>query len=338
MAITIKDVAKRAGVSPSTVSRALSGKVHVDRDTKHKVMEAVKDLNYAPNKLAKGLKEGKTSTIGLILPNIRNPVFPVVARGVEDTAREMGYTVILCNTDENLETEKEYVDKLKNKWVDGLIFATAGRAISHILDLKNAGFPVVLLVRNPDNQVDAVVIDNYESARQGVTYLIGKGHKRIAIINGDMDLTLYRERFDGYKRALEDAGIKMTSELIVEDYSKNSDGYLATKNLLNKGIIPDAIFASSDPKAAGAIRAIKDKGYRVPQDISVMGFDGLDISALLDPQLTTIAQPLYEMGTQAAKRVIEMSQGQNLNREPIIDIMETQLIIRSSVAEIGNKD
>jgi LacI family transcriptional regulator len=331
VAVTIKDVAKRAGVSASTVSRTLSGRIPVHEETKQKVMQAVRELNYQPNVLAKGLKEGRTHTIGLILPNIRNPVFPAVARGVEDIARKNGYIVILCNTDESLQMEKEYVDKLKKRWVDGLIFATAVRDTEHIIKLQESGFPVVLLVRNVGQQVDAVIVDNYKAAREAVEYLITMGHRKIAMINGNMDLTLYRERFAGYRKALEDAGIPFVRELVVEDESKDSDGYAAMNSLLKHEIVPDAVFASSDPKAAGVIRAIKDWGWKVPEDISVIGFDDLDMSALLDPPLTTISQPLYQMGARAAQRLIELIEGTKSDK-PVIDIMETQLMIRGTVS------
>jgi LacI family transcriptional regulator len=189
----------------------------------------------------------------------------------------------------------------------------------------------IQLVRNVGQQVDAVIVDNYKAAREAVEYLITMGHRKIAMINGNMDLTLYRERFAGYRKALEDAGIPFVRELVVEDESKDSDGYAAMNSLLKHEIVPDAVFASSDPKAAGVIRAIKDWGWKVPEDISVIGFDDLDMSALLDPPLTTISQPLYQMGARAAQRLIELIEGTKSDK-PVIDIMETQLMIRGTVS------
>ncbi len=330
--ITIKDVAKRAGVSPSTVSRALSGKVPVDRETRDRVMEAVRALKYQPNILAKGLKEGRTNTIGLIIPNICNPIFPAVARGVEDVARENGFTVVLCNTDEDMDMERNYVEKLQNRWVDGLIFATAREESRHILELKQRNFPVVLVARHMGEAVDAVVVDNYKSSFEAVRYLIETGHKRICIIVGDRDLILYRERFEGYRYALESAGLPVYPEMILDVSGRDDNGYNAVKNLLEKGIIPDAIFAASDPRAIGAIRAVKDCGLNVPDDISIVGFDDLDISSYIDPPLTTVSQPLYEMGTQAARRLIAMVNGSK-DEKPQIKIMKTRLIKRKSVKQ-----
>jgi len=327
---TIKDVAKRAGVSPSTVSRALSGKVPVDQETRKRVMEAVRALNYKPNILAKGLKEGRTNTIALIVPNISNPVFPAVARGVEDVARKHGFTVILCNTDEDIEAEKDYVEKLQKRWVDGFIFATAREESHHILQLKENGFPVVLVVRHMGQAVDAVVIDNYRSSFEAVKYLLDTGHRKICIVSGDTSLTLYKERLEGYKHALQAAGLLIMPELVLDVAGRDDTGYEAIMALLKKGILPDAVFATSDPRAISAIRAIKDCGLSVPDDVSVVGFDDLDISPFLDPPLTTVSQPLYEMGARAARRLIDMINGEK-HEQPKVELVKANLVIRKSV-------
>ncbi|MFU0799382.1 MAG: LacI family transcriptional regulator [Xylanivirga thermophila] len=329
---TIKDVAKMAGVSASTVSRALSGKVPVDEATKQKVFAAVKALNYEPNPLAKSLKEGKTNTIGLIMPNIRNPVFPAVARGVEDIAREHGYTVVLCNTDEQLNVEIDYIEKLKKRWVDGFIFATAGKADDHILDLKDQGIPVVLLIRNIEDEIDAVVVDNFSAAYKATKYLIGLGHKDIAIVNGDSSLKLYKDRFKGYKHAMEEAGISIDDKFILQDIESTSQAYETVSNLLKSKNMPTAVFATSDPKAYGVIRAILDFGLDVPGDISVMGFDDLELSAFINPPLTTMAQPWYQMGARAMERLIEVMEGKE-KIQPKVDVMDVKLVARKSTGE-----
>lgn len=327
--VTIKMVAEKAGVSPSTVSRALSGKIPVSNSTREKVLKAVKELNYYPNTLAKSLKEGKTNTIALIVPNIQNRVFPDIAKGVEDVARKNEFTLILCNTDENINVELEYIDKLKKRWVDGFIFATAVPESNHILQLKQSGFPVVLVVRTINDKIDAVAVDNFKASYDAVKYLIKTGHKRIAIINGSLNVSVYKERFEGYKAALENEGIEVKNELII--YGDNIDNglYSLIYNMLKKGVNPDAIFATSDPKAIIAMKAIKDFGLKVPDDISVIGFDNMDISTLVDPPLTTISQPLYDIGVLAAKKLITMIKNQK-QEEPIIDILPTDLIIRKS--------
>lgn len=326
--VTIKDVAKLAGVSPSTVSRALSGKVPVDGETKKKVMEAVEALNYKPNVLAKGLKEGRTNTIGLVLPNIQNPIFPYVARGVEDVARQNGYTVILCNTDESKDIELDYINKLKNRWVDGFIFATAVRDATHILDLKDEGVPVVLLVRNIDNKVDAVIIDNFKAAYEGTCYLIELGYKSIAFINGNPELSLYRERLAGYKSALKENNIPIDDRLIVQNVEKMEEAYNVTSALLDGGIMPDAIFAASDPKAYGAMGALRDKNINIPNDIALMGFDDLDTSKYMNPSLTSISQPCYKMGTAAMLRLTELIEGKDV--KPKVDTFDAHIVKRDS--------
>jgi LacI family transcriptional regulator len=326
---TIKDVARMAGVSTSTVSRAISGNIPVDEETKIRVMESVRALNYEPNALAKGLKEGKTNTIGLIIPNIRNPVFPSVARGVEDYARKFGFSVILCNTDEDLEVEKKYLHKMKKRFVDGFIFATAGGDSEHIIELKKSGVPVVLLVRHMAEEIDAVIVDNYKSAYEAVSYLINRGNRKIAIINGDQKLSLYRDRLSGYLKALEDNKITFDEGLLANGYSKAANGYETMSNMLNNGIRPDAVFATNDAMALAAMRAIKDFGLKVPEDISVMGFDNMEFSSFFDPPLTTVSQPLYEMGELAAKKLIGIIKRKR-NFKPVVDVVKTELIVRKS--------
>ena len=328
--ITIKDVAQKAGVSPSTVSRALSGKIPVEEKTREKVLAAVKELNYQPNALAKGLKEGRTGTIGLIVPNICNPVFPSVSRGVEDVARESGYTVVLCNTDEDVNIEKEYIRKLQKKWVDGIILATSGRQSGHIRELKESGLPVVLLIRKLEDKVDAVVIDNNKAACQAVSYLVRTGHRRIAMVNGDQRLTLYRERFQGYLRALKESDLDFEPSLVLE-IPDHGTCYAAMSEFLKTRPVPDAAFVASDPMAVQVMKAVKDAGYRIPGDISVIGFDNLEFSPYLDPPLTTVNQPLYRMGAAAADRIISLIEGKA--SAPYVRVMDTELIIRNSTRD-----
>ena len=331
--VTIKEVAKKAGVSPSTVSRVLNKTAVVKDSTRKKVLDAINLLDYRPNFLAQGLKEGKTKTIGIIIPNIRNPIYPVVTRGAEDAAKKFDYTVVLSNTDENTETEKQSIQNLRERWVDGLIIAPAGKEIEHILELQRKGFPMVLIVRNLDIPVNAVLIDNYRAAYDAVSFLIKTGHKRIAIIKGNQQLALYRDRFNGYKQALIDSGISVANELITGDDSDSVqwslDGYNAINGLLTQGIQFDAVFATTDLRAIGAIRAIKDHQLKVPNDISVIGFDNLDFSSLIDPPLSTVSQPFYDIGARAVNKLIQLIEGETKIGNSL-EIMPTELIIRKS--------
>lgn len=331
--VTIKEVAKKAGVSPSTVSRVLNGSSIVADATREKVMAAVKTLNYHPNFLAQGLKDGKTKTIGLIIPNIRNPIYPVVARGVEDVARKYGYTVILCNTDEDTEIEKESIQKLRKRWIDGFVIAPAAKETEHLEELQKEQFPMVIIIRKLDIEVNTVIIDNFQAAYDAVSFLIKTGHKRIAIVKGNQQLALYRDRFQGYRHALTDAHIPIEDELITGDNSDSIqwslDGYNAINSLLNRNIQFDAVLATTDLRAIGAIRAIKDHNLRVPEDISVIGFDNLEFSSLIDPPLSTVSQPFYDIGARAASKLLQLCSGEDTSG-PMVEIMPQELIIRKS--------
>lgn len=328
--VNIKEVAKAAGVSASTVSRVLTGKIPVSEDARARVLDAVEKMNYQPNAVAQGLKGGRLHTIGLVIPNVRSLVFPAAIRGIEDTAGQHGYTVVLCNTDEDVEKEKIYIDNLRRRLVDGFIFSTARPGHEYLLDLPNDGVPVVFLIRQLGKAVNTVALDNEGGAYEATRYMLSRGLKKIALINGSLELPLYRHRYEGYRRALMESGIAEPSGMVVHGISGWDDGYLAMKALLETGHRPDAVFATSDPKAMGIIRAIRDMGMRVPQDISVMGFDNLDFSAQIDPPLTTVAQPFYEMGVRACRRLIHLiEKGQGCRAK--VEVLPAQLVIRKSV-------
>jgi len=328
--VNIKEVAKAAGVSASTVSRALTGKIPVSEDARIRVMAAVEKMNYQPNAFAQGLKGGRIQTIGLVIPNVRSLVFPAAIRGIEDTAGQHGYTVVLCNTDENIEKERFYIENLRRRLIDGFIFSTARPGHEYLLDLPSEGVPVVFMIRQLGKAINTVVLDNEGGAYEAIRYMLSRGLKNIALINGSLDLPLYRHRYEGYLRALQEAGAAEPADMVVHGISGWDDGYQVMKELLDKGHRPDAVFATSDPKAMGIIRAIRDIGLRVPQDISVMGFDNLDFSSQIDPPLTTVAQPFYEMGVRACRRLIQMiEKGQN--SRPKVEILSAQLVVRKSV-------
>ncbi len=328
--VNIKEVARRAGVSASTVSRALSGRVIVSPATKSRVLQAVRELDYQPNVLAKSLKEGKSRTIGLIIPNIHHLVFPAAVRGVSDAAGKCGYTVILCNTDENLATERAYVENLSRRLVDGLIFSTATPASTHLLDLKERGYPVVLMIRYLSDQVDAVIVDNHRGAYEATRFLLERGYRRIALINGRLELDLYRQRLAGYRAALADAGVTPDDALVVNETEGWEDGYRAVRTIQERGKRPDAYFGASDPKALGVMKALKELGLRVPEDVAVMGYDNLEMAELADPPLTTMAQPFYEVGKRAAERLIKLIESKK-RPKPVIEKLEPQLLVRESV-------
>jgi LacI family transcriptional regulator len=325
----MKKVAEDAGVAVSTVSRALSGSDRVKEKTRVKVLEAANRLNYQPNVLAKGLKLGYTNTIALMVPSIENQIFPIIARGVEDIARKDGFTVILCNTDEDMKVEKEYITKLKTRWIDGFIVASMLPDSDHIRALCAENFPVVLVCRYYDEMISAVAIDNYRAAYDAVAYLIKTGHQRIALAIGRRALSIYQQRYQGYIAALKDHGFAIEPQLIMQETNGINSFYDLTQKLLKEDPKIDAIFASSDPKAIVIMRAIQDLGLHIPEDISVLGFDNIGMSDLVEPPLSTVSQPLYEIGALAAQKLIRMIQGKG-TINPSIDFLKTELIIRKS--------
>lgn len=331
--ITIKDVAQEAGVSISTVSRTLSGNIPVAEETRNRVLKAVKGLGYQPNTFAQALKNGKSRAIGLIIPNFRSLVFPEMINGISDTANKHGYTLVLSKTEENQDLEREYIDSLRRRLIDGLIVSTATKESSHLLKLKKEGFPLVLVIRHLDEQVDAVITDNMQGAYEGVKLLISRGYKNICLINGKLELDLYRRRYAGFEKAMHEAELEINKNLIRHNIGSWEDSYREMIKVLDQGYLPDAVFATSDPKAFGVIKAIKEKGYSIPDDIAVIGFDNIEMSALVDPPLTTIGQSFYQIGARAAERLIKLINSKR-NYKPLIENVPVELIIRQSV---GNK-
>ena len=297
---TIKEVAQRANVSISTVSRVYCQRVHVDTETRDRVLKAAKELNYQPNMLAKSLKEGRSQTIALVVPNIENAIWPIVANGIEEEARKNGFIVMLCNTDDNAEAEMNYIRKLRTRWIDGIILAPANE--NRVRELYSGGFPLVTILRGIEGEVNSVMLDNFHAAYNATKYLLTTGHKNIAIASGRQEINIYRKRLEGYKAALADNGIAVNDNLILQETHNEHSFYSLTENLLKSGIKLDAILATSDPKAIMVMRAIKDFGYKIPDEISVMGIDNISISSLVEPPLTTMSQPLYKMGVMAAKK------------------------------------
>lgn len=327
--VNIKMVAQKAGVSPSTVSRALNGKSYVHQETKRRVMETVKELNYSPNGLAKGLKLGTSSIIAFLVSSMQNQMFPLIAQGVSDTARKNGYGVILCIAGEDPLVERDYISKLQKWWVDGFLIASMLPSSQHIYDLQQGGTPVELIARHYDETVSAIVINNYRAAQEAVEYLVSTGHKKIAIACGPRELPLYQQRYQAYLDVLQEHGLEADPDFAMLESNETRDFYDMTIQMLEKGKCPDAIFATTDEKAIVIMRALKDKGLAIPEDVSVMGFDNIGISPYVDPPLTTVSQPFYEMGVLATERLISMIADQK-PQPPIIDVLETELIIRKS--------
>ncbi|ADL08508.1 LacI family DNA-binding transcriptional regulator [Thermosediminibacter oceani] len=333
---TIEDIARLANVSIATVSRVFNNKPDVSEKTRERVLKIARELGYEPSMPARSLIKGKTRTVGLIVPDISNPYYSEIVRGIEDTCHSLRYNVILCNADNKREKEFEYIDILKNRWVDGVIFHCDYFSEEHYEAFSRKKIPVVLAGRATVYDVPYVTIDNFKAAFDAVNYLISLGHERIGIIHGPLDGMKETidsvDRLMGYKKALSEAGLKIYNELIAEGDFKAKGGYEAARKILEAGVKPTAIFAVSDIMAIGALNAVFDFGLKCPDDVSVVGFDNIDLSEMTRPPLTTVAQPMYNIGAVAAEILINLINGESVERKQII--LEHKLVIRSSCKSI----
>lgn len=333
---TIYEIAERVGVSPATVSRALSGKGYVRKELREKILQVAKEMDYHPNTLARSLVTGQSFIIGLVLPDITNPFFPAIARGVEDVAHRNGYNVILCNTDGSARKEADYLGLLRSKRVDGVIFTTSQVATRHVRQLVDSDIPVVLADRRMNVDCDFVVVDSIEGAYKATSHLIGLGHSAIGLITGPQKVTTSAERIEGYSRALRDHHIVMREELICEgDYKENS-GYRHTKKLLGLSSRPTAIFACNDLMAMGALAALEEKGIRVPEEVAVVGYDDIPFASVVRPRLTTVVQPKYEIGSIACEILLERMKDRDRSRQEVF--LKPNLMIRESSVVLKVKD
>lgn len=334
--VSIKDIAEAVGVSASTVSRVINGKSYVNENTRKKVMDMVQQTNYQPNVLAKSLKVGRSNTICLVIPSIENLIFPAITRGIEDVARKHGFNVILCNTDEDDNSELSYIEKMKTYRVDGFILCSGNGTNRCAHDLRAEGIPVVKVNRFTEEDigaVDTVAVNNFEAAYNATKYLVRCGRKRIAIAQGPEDLYFYRERFRGYCHALSDLGIDFDDSLVLRETNGPDSFYQLTKEAMSLVEPPDAIFATSDPKAFVILHALHDLNIQVPQDVALIGFDNVSLSSMVEPPLSTVSQPLRDMGAMAATSLIRQINHKSefgTLPPPVSSVLRTDLIIRRS--------
>jgi LacI family transcriptional regulator len=324
--VTISDVARAAGVSKATVSRVLNNSNHaVNAATRQRVLEAMSALGFRPNALARSLYTKITHSVGLIIPDITNPYYSGIARGVEDVASQGGYTVLLCDTDRRPEKEQLAVNTLVEKRVEGIIVAGGGSAQASNLDeIARDGIGVVLVGKHA-MEFPAVRVDNVRGAREATSHLIAQGHRHIACITGPAKSITSDERCQGYLQALADAGL--TDSYLARGDFRPESGYVATRTLLARMPRPTAIFACNDLMALGALRLAGEMGLRVPADLALVGFDNIPVSSYLQPALTTVAVPMYELGTAAMTVLLQVVQGKAV---PPVSWLELQLIVRES--------
>lgn len=330
--VTIKDIANELSISPSTVSRALADNPLVKPATRDAVKKLAKEYNYQPNFTALSLRNNKTKTIGIIIPQIVHEFFALVIRGLEDYAYANGYNVIICSTHEMYEREVIDAKALLTGRVDGILACLSKETsnFDHFKDFKERNIPMVFFdCVCEEIETHKVVIDDHEAGYTATTHLISQGCKKIAYVGGPKNLTINKDRFSGYEKALNENGISLNEEWIVHcqtgDYD---DGRVSTKALFSEKKV-DGVFAATDMLAIGAMKNIKANGQKIPEDVAVVGFSNWSISELFEPSLTTINQPGYEMGYKAAELLIAQI-GDPDNDEFETFTLSTDLVIRES--------
>lgn len=330
MKVTIREVAAKAGVSPATVSRVVGNYGYVSQKTRRKVLAAVKELGYRPDSIARSLVTRATHTIGLVVTDITNPFFANLVRGVEEVTWQHGYTLILANTDEDMQREKAVIQTLQEKRVDAFIVVPASSQGSpHLQEVVSRGIPLVLVDRGVRNlAVDTVMVDNEEGAYKAVSHLIRLGHSRIGIVLDNLKITTNEERLAGYRRALLENSLTAEESLIQSCRFTQHSAYELVSNMLAGHERPTALFTANNFMTIGAIQAIREAGLSIPQDIALVGFDDLEWNLVNVPYLTAVAQPVFEMGNIAAQRVIAQLKGEE---NSVMEIrLKTKFIVRQS--------
>jgi LacI family transcriptional regulator len=330
--VTIKEVAKRAGVSTATVSRVLNNNPRVTPAHRQAVLKAVSELNYRRDRIARNLRVRRSQIIGLIISDIQNPFFTSVVRGVEDIAYKNDYTVLLCNSDEDPLKERLYLDVMISERAAGVIISPASETGNHSQAVLKAGIPVVALDRRMlDLEVDTVIVDNFDGAYRAVCHLLNLGHRRIGFIGGPPQITTARERKEGYMSALGEQGITPDPSLVKAGDFKLAGGYRAACEILEIENPPTAIFAANNLTTLGALNSIHEKKLRIPQDIAIVGFGDMPWATSLNPSLTAVAQPTYELGRMAADLLLQRIEDRD--REVIEVRLGSRLIIRNSCGQ-----
>jgi LacI family transcriptional regulator len=329
--VTIKDVAREAGVSPATVSRVLNG-TKVDPALEDRVRDAVRRLGYRPSGVARSLRTRRTSVWGLVISEVRNPFFTDIISAVEEAAQASGYFVVVCNSDHSVEKERRYLELIASERMAGAIVTPSSSVHSDLGPLHRQGVPVVLVDRGiiGEDRVDSVLVDGCGGAHAAVSHLVESGYMRIACITGPLHTTPAMERLAGYRRAIEQSGESMKPELVVEADFREPGGYGAAMALLARPEPPDALFVANNLMTLGALRAINELGLRMPDQFGLVGFDDLPWAPLVQPPLSTVEQPIYDLGRETARLLLRRIAGEQF--EPVTLSMRPTLRIRGTSA------
>lgn len=331
--VTIKDIARKLNISVSTVSRALRGSADINPETKKLVLDLAAELDYQPNTIALSLVKSQTNIIGVIIPDITIPFFASAIRGIQEVASAAGYNVMICQSSESEETEKNNTQALLSSRVAGLIVSVSGqtRNFDHFRNVQRRGVPLVFFDRVcEDIEASKVLVDDYHGAYKAVDHLVRMGCQRIAHLAGPELLKLTQNRQRGYLDALHHHHLAADPDLLIHVEFNRKQAYEATERLLQMPNPPDAIFAISDRVAIGAILALKEHNIRIPEEIAVVGFGNEATSAILDPALTTVMQHPFDMGKIAAQLFLEQVKNGPETFKPQTRILDTELIINKS--------
>lgn len=329
----MKDVAREAGVSVQTVSAVVNDKPGITEGTRNRVLETINTLGYRPYTVARSLRTRKTRTISLIVSDIANPSFATIASVAEEYAHRHGYSLVVYNTHDDIEREGRYLQTAIDRWIDGVLFVAAQDRMDGLHDLQAAGIPTVAIDRIPEGYTGpSVSLSNVKAGRMTVEHLVSLGHTRIAHIAGPMHLSLSRERAEGFCATLRERQLDPVVIIASEGNWECASGYAAMQQILAQPSLPTAVFAANDRMAIGAMRATIEAGLRVPEDISFVGLDDIEISAFQNPPLTTIDQSFHELATLSVQLLLDLVAGDTPEHTRIV--VEPQLIVRQSTAPV----
>lgn len=330
---TIKDLARELGISPSTVSRALRDHPDISKATKKRVTEAAEKFNYQPNQLAQSLQKKRSNTIGVIVPEIRHHFFSTVISGIEEIAYENGYTIMVCQSNETLAREILNTQALVANRVAGLIVAVSSETTNydHLSGVLKQGVPLVQFDRVVEElPTSKVVVDDYTASYNAVTHLIESGYRRIGHMAGQDGIALNKHRYDGYRDALRDHGLEYEEKFHLHGGYREEDGRKGAARYLAMDELPDAILAINDPVAVGLFAEFKKAGVRIPDDVALVGFSDTPAAALIDPALTTVYQPAFEMGRTAVTLLLKQFSQEDGTFDPETVVLDTKLLVRGS--------
>lgn len=333
--MNIKAVAEKAGVSITTVSRVLNHPETVSEETRSNVLKVMKQLNFTPNWFARNIQSGRTNMIGLILPDILDPSNTQLAKGIGDVTQQKQTNIILCNTEYDAAREREYVEALIGRNIDGLIIMSSRLKKSELKKIKNKGLPLVLIGKSDYEDCNMVYTDFFNVSKEAAGYLAESGRKKIAVILAEKQDSENAEKLEGCKEALLNQGMKLEEQYIVKADNSIEGGFVGAGKLLSLNEQPDAIFAFTDTMAFGVIERLKQDGVDIPSEIAIIGFNDLATSMITEPKLTTVAKPSYRMGLVAARLLFDMIEEDSGEEEVQKIMIQSKLKIRKSC---GNKE